>query len=81
VKTLSFTLTGPFINNIAAVIIPNAQGFLAAGQICNGDTTGFVGGNGSPTQIAAVAEPAALSLFAPALLRLGVRRSRARQKG
>ena len=75
VKTLSFTLTGAFINNIAAVIIPNAQGFLAAGRIYNGDATGFVGGNGSPTRLVAVAEPAALSLFAPALLLLGIGRS------
>lgn len=60
VKTLNFTLTGPFINEIAAVIIPNAQGFLAAGQIYNGDVTGFVGGNGSPTQVAAVPEPSPL---------------------
>ena len=72
VKTLSFTLTGSFINNIDAVILPNAQGFLAAGQIYNGDATGFVGGNGRPTLVATVAEPAALSLFAPALLLLGI---------
>jgi hypothetical protein len=81
VKTLSFTLTGPFIDNIAAVIIPNAQGILAAGQIYNGDATGFVGGNGSPTPVATVAEPAALSLFAPALLLLGIRYSRAKRVG
>jgi hypothetical protein len=78
---LSFTLTGPFINNIAAVIIPNAQGFFAAGQIYNGDATGFVGGNGSPTPVAMVAEPAALSLFATALLLLGIGCSRAKQVG
>jgi hypothetical protein len=80
VKTLTFTLTGAFINNIAAVIIPNAQGFLAAGQIYNGDATGFVGGNGSPTQIAAVAEPATLSLFAPMLFLLGIGLSRAKRR-
>ncbi len=81
VKTLIFTLTGSFINNIDAVIIPNAQGFLAAGQIYNGDATGFVGGNGRPTLVATVAEPAALSLFAPALLLLGIGYSRAKQIG
>lgn len=72
VKSLSFTLTGTFIDQIADVIIPNGDGFLAAAQIYNGDTLGYVAGNGSPTQVATVPEPATLSLFVPCLAMLGI---------
>jgi len=68
VKSLSFTLTGPFVSVVqGGVIRPNLEGFLAAAQIDNNGTLGWVAGNGSPTRVAAVPEPSPLALLAPLL--------------
>jgi hypothetical protein len=62
VKSISFTLTGPFINNIASVIRPNGSGFLAGAKIYDGITSGFVAGNGSPAPVAPAPEPRSIFL-------------------
>ena len=67
VKSISFTLQGPFINNIASVITPNGAGFLAAAKIYDGTISGFVGGNGAPAPVTPVPEPLSIALIGVSL--------------
>lgn len=84
VKSVGFTLTGPFINNIADVIVPNGNGFFAAAKIYDGAVSGFVAGNGNPTPATQTPEPRSIALVASAagLLTLGCfgRRRRGRRR-
>jgi hypothetical protein len=68
VKSVKFTLTGPFINNIADVIVPNRNGFFAAAKVYDGAASGFVAGNGSPTPPVPTPEPGSLALVAVPLV-------------
>jgi hypothetical protein len=68
VKSVNFTLTGPFINNIADVIVPNHNGFFAAAKVYDRAASGFVAGNGSPTPAVPTPEPGSIALVAAPLV-------------